>query len=56
MGGMGEMLLVSEEPGVGLGASFAGLSGPDPGEGFASGQPHAVVSYGLHEFPFRVRR
>ena len=31
LGGMGEMLLVAEEPGTGLGARFAGLAGPDPG-------------------------
>ena len=32
VGGPGEMVLVSEELGVGLGARFAGLDGPDPGE------------------------
>ncbi|WP_299528440.1 DUF6758 family protein [uncultured Streptomyces sp.] len=31
LGGTGEMLLVAEEPGVGLGARYAGLEGPDPG-------------------------
>jgi hypothetical protein len=31
LGGMGEMLLVAEEPGVGLGARYAGLAGPDAG-------------------------
>ena len=31
VGGPGEMMLVSECPGVGLGARFAGLAGPDPG-------------------------
>ena len=36
------MLLVSEELGVGLGARFAGLDGPDPGDGFAAGPPHAL--------------
>ncbi len=51
VGGPGEMLVISEEPGVGLGAGFAGLAGPDPGEGFATGPPHAVVQFGLHEFP-----
>jgi hypothetical protein len=45
------MLLISEEPGVGLGARFAGLPGPDPGEGFAAGPPHALVQFGHHEFP-----
>ena len=31
LGGMGELVLVAEEPGVGLGAHYAGLTGPDPG-------------------------
>jgi hypothetical protein len=51
IGGPGEMLLISEEPGVGLGAHLAGLPGPDPGEGFAAGPPHALVGFGHHEFP-----
>ena len=51
VGGPGEMLLVSEEIGVGLGARCAGLDGPDPGEGFAAGAPHAQVGFGHHEFP-----
>src|SRR5712672_1649345 len=38
VGGLGEMLVVSEEPGLGLGA---GLAGP----------AHALVQFGLHEFP-----
>ena len=51
VGGPGEMLVVSEEPGLGLGAGLAGLAGPDPGEGFAAGLPHALVQFGHHEFP-----
>jgi hypothetical protein len=31
LGGVGELVVVAEEPGVGLGARFAGLEGPDPG-------------------------
>jgi hypothetical protein len=31
LGGPGEMLVVAEEPGVGLGARYAGIAGPDPG-------------------------
>jgi len=50
-GGLAEMLVISEEPGLGLGAGFAGLTGPDPGEGFAAGPPHACIKFGLHEFP-----
>ncbi|BAU85870.1 hypothetical protein SLA_4986 [Streptomyces laurentii] len=33
LGGIGELLLVAEELGVGLGARFAGIDGPDPGSG-----------------------
>jgi len=51
VGGPAEMVLVSEELGVGLGARFAGLAGPDPGDGFATGVPAAVVRFGNHEFP-----
>jgi hypothetical protein len=51
VGGLGDMLLISEEPGMGLGARFAGITGPDPGEGFATGPPHAFVKFGHHEFP-----
>ena len=50
-GGPGEMLLVAEELGVGLGAGCAGLTGPDPGSDFAVGPPHALVRFGHHEFP-----
>ncbi len=31
LGGSGEMVLIAEEPGIGLGARYAGLSGPDAG-------------------------
>ncbi len=51
VGGPGEMLVISEEPGLGLGAGLAGLEGPDPGEGLAAGPPHALVQFGNHEFP-----
>lgn len=51
VGGPAEMLLVSEEPGVGLGARFAGLLGPDPGAQFTIGPPTALVKYAHHEFP-----
>jgi hypothetical protein len=51
IGGPAEMMLISEEPGVGLGARFAGLDGPDPGAQFASGPPTAMVEFGNHEFP-----
>lgn len=51
VGGPAEMLLVAEEPGVGLGARYANLPGPDPGSGFASGPANAFVKFGHHEFP-----
>src|SRR5487761_284168 len=50
-GGPAEMLIVAEEPGVGLGAGLAGLPGPDPGEGFAARQPNAIVEVANHEAP-----
>jgi Family of unknown function (DUF6758) len=50
-GGPGEMLIISEEPGLGLGARFAGLSGLDPGSDFAACPPHAFVRFSNHEFP-----
>lgn len=31
LGGVADVVLVAEEPGVGLGARFAGIAGPDPG-------------------------
>jgi hypothetical protein len=51
VGGPGDMMLISEELGVGLGARFAGLGGPDPGDGLAAGPPHAFVRFGHHDFP-----
>ncbi|GGY77504.1 hypothetical protein GCM10010327_04540 [Streptomyces nitrosporeus] len=44
LGGMGELVLVAEELGVGLGARYAGLDGPDPGTGLdVAGAPDAKV-------------
>jgi hypothetical protein len=51
VGGPGEMLLVSEELGVGLGAGCAGLDGPDPGSNFSVGPSHGSVRFGNHELP-----
>ena len=50
-GGHGQMLVISEETGLGLGAGFAGLTGPDPGADFAAGPPHAFVQFDNHDFP-----
>jgi hypothetical protein len=44
LGGPGELVLVAEELGVGLGARYAGLPGPDPGDIRAEKcAPHAKV-------------
>ncbi|MEU5884884.1 DUF6758 family protein [Spirillospora sp. NPDC047279] len=44
LSGPADMVLIAEEPGVGLGAHYAGLmNGPDPGAGFDKGPPHAKV-------------
>jgi hypothetical protein len=51
LGGPAEMLIIVEEPGVGLGAGLAGLPGPDPGDGFATSHPHASVKVANHEAP-----
>jgi len=51
VGGPAEMLIVAEEPGLGLGAALAGLDGVDPGAGFGSAPPAATVSFGKHDFP-----
>jgi hypothetical protein len=49
LGGPAEMLIIAEEPGVGLGAGLAGLPGPDPGDGFAVSQPSATVKVANHD-------
>ncbi|MGW4643495.1 DUF6758 family protein [Sphaerisporangium sp. NPDC004334] len=41
--GPADLIIVAEEPGMGLGAAFAGLDGPDPGPGFDAGPPNAKV-------------
>nr|WP_083937023.1 DUF6758 family protein [Longispora albida] len=49
--GPADVVLVAEEPGVGLGSRFAGLTGVDPGPGLAESQPHAHVTIGGHPAP-----
>jgi hypothetical protein len=51
LGGPADLVIVAEEPGVGLGAGLAGLPGPDPGDGFVSGKPDASVCVAHHEAP-----
>jgi hypothetical protein len=41
--GPADMLLIAEEPGVGLGAYYAGLQGIDAGRGCDDSPPHAKV-------------
>jgi hypothetical protein len=48
LGGAADILLVAEEPGIGLGARYAGLPGPDPGMGCGSGAPDAKVEIAGH--------
>ncbi|MFY1634348.1 DUF6758 family protein [Solwaraspora sp. WMMB335] len=59
-GGPADLVLVAEEPGIGLGTRFAGLPGPDPGDllaGVLAGAqpagrgPHAKVRAGGHPTP-----
>ena len=47
LGGPGDLVLVAEEPGIGLGARFAGLPGPDPGD-VGDGAPDAKIDAAGH--------
>jgi hypothetical protein len=51
LGGVADLVLVAEEPGLGLGARMAGLPGPDPGTGFDDGSPHAKLDVAGHPTP-----
>lgn len=48
LGGVGELLLIAEEPGVGLGARFAGVDGPDPGPPPRDRPAHAKIHAAGH--------
>jgi hypothetical protein len=48
LGGAADLMVVAEEPGVGLGARHAGLAQADPGDGFDAGAPHAKVVAAAH--------
>ncbi len=48
LGGAADLVIVAEEPGIGLGSSFAGLPGPDPGDGFGVSAPDAKVEIDGH--------
>jgi hypothetical protein len=47
-GGPADLVLVAEEPGIGLGASYAGLPGPDPGTGFGVTAANAKLEIAGH--------
>jgi len=55
VGGVGDLVLIAEEPGIGLGAHFAGLDGPDAGaaltEAATTTAAHAKVSARSHPTP-----
>jgi hypothetical protein len=51
LGGPGDLVLVAEEPGVGLGAAIAGLDDPDPGPGVWSLPSTAKVHADGHPTP-----
>lgn len=51
LGGPADLVLIAEELGVGAGARYAGLHGPDPGAGFDVGPPHAKVHAYGHPLP-----
>ncbi|KWW99294.1 hypothetical protein LI90_928 [Carbonactinospora thermoautotrophica] len=50
-GGPGDLLLVAEEPGVGLGARYAGMDGPDPGPLPEWTGPHTKITAAGHDTP-----
>ena len=48
LGGPADLVLVAEEPGVGMGARFAGMEGLDPGDVPDDGPPHAKIHAAGH--------
>jgi uncharacterized protein DUF6758 len=46
LGGSADMLLISEEPGTGAGAGYAGLSEPDPGPAISGARAATVEASG----------
>lgn len=49
-----DLLLIAEQPGVGLAAHLAGLDTVDPGEAVAAGPPAAKLAAAGHETPMWV--
>lgn len=48
LGGIGEMVIIAEEPGIGFGAQFAGLDGVDPGQEMVGCAATVKVNAGGH--------
>jgi hypothetical protein len=48
LGGAADLVVIAEEPGVGLGARHAGMAGSDPGDRIDGGAPHAKVMAAAH--------
>lgn len=48
LGGAADLMIVAEEPGIGLGSRHAGLGSTDPGHGFDAGTPDARVLAAAH--------
>lgn len=48
LGGPGDLVIVAEQPGVGLGAAYAGIAGPDPGAALDGGRRAATVRAEKH--------
>jgi hypothetical protein len=48
LGGAADLMVIAEEPGVGLGSRHAGLAETDPGAGFDAGPPDAKVMAASH--------
>lgn len=54
LGGTGDMVIVAEEPAVGLGARYAGIPGVDPGASMVDTPSHAKVTASGHPTPLWV--
>jgi len=48
LGGLGELLIVAEEPSVGLGGAYAGLDAIDPGGAIEGAAAQAKIEIGQH--------
>jgi hypothetical protein len=48
LGGAADLVVVAEEPGVGLGARHGGMAESDPGDRIDGGAPHAKVNAASH--------